>query len=1027
MENNQDNGRKIYWSSLAEYRQDPSFLQKQQEEFYSKPQAFFEAAGQGNDFELTRRDLLKIGGAALVFAAASCARRPVEKIVPYLDAPEQIVPGKPTWYASTCGACAAGCGTLVKDREGRPIKLEGNPSHPLNKGKLCARGQAAILDLYDPDRAKTPFKVFRSQTEPQKIDWQVADSEIAYALGTAKGEVVLLTGTLHGLARQRLIKEFIQTLPKGRQVVYDPLSEPELAQAQKICYGDPVLPRYRFDKAETLLLLGGDPLGGSHSVTEFGLGFGFQRKIKDKSMSKVISFEPALSLTGSNADQHYLVRPEDLLKVALGIALQLVAKEGRSEFRGDTQITNALRRYEPEKIEPETGLPEGTLRMVAAELWRNKGKSLVYSCGLASHTELALDLQIATNLLNSILDNDGQTVDYSQSPSQQSQGSDSEMLSLIKDMKAGKVEVLMIHGTNPDYTLPDSAEFKEALKNVKTVVSFNDRLDETGGLCDYLLPSLHFLESWGDAEPQKGLYSLLQPAIGKLHDNRGFEESLLSLAGKARLGKLGSRQISWYDYLKETWLNEIYQKHRILVNFEEFWNSALREGVFDTVDRTNDVSPPRKFKPEALKWISEPKKIATEFSLVLYTPAMQYDGRANNNSWLLETPDPVSKIAWDNFVSMAPKSAERLGLAEGQVVNLKSGETSSEIPVHIQPGVHPQVLAVAVGWGREKAGRVGNKIGVNAYKWARTNDNGLLFSGLPVQIEKTSKISKLASVQEHHNILRRPIIYEATLEEYRENPSAGRVGEEKLTSMWPEHKYETYKWGMAIDLNSCIGCNACMLACQAENNVPIVGKDQVLTGREMSWIRIDRYYSGSPDNPEVVYQPMLCQHCENAPCETVCPVVATLHNEEGLNLQIYNRCVGTRYCSNNCPYKVRRFNWFEHNQDLATPLDLVLNPDVTVREKGVMEKCTFCTQRIRSAKEEAKSQGRKVREGEFQTACQQTCPAEAILFGDLNDPESRVSRMARNERGYHVLEILNTRPSISYLTKIRNQKKAEKA
>jgi molybdopterin-containing oxidoreductase family iron-sulfur binding subunit len=312
-------------------------------------------------------------------------------------------------------------------------------------------------------------------------------------------------------------------------------------------------------------------------------------------------------------------------------------------------------------------------------------------------------------------------------------------------------------------------------------------------------------------------------------------------------------------------------------------------------------------------------------------------------------------------------------------------------------------------------------VGVNAFKWATLNGEELQYAALPVTIEKTEKIVQLASTQEHHNVLKRPIIYEATLDEYKKNPSAGREGEEKLTSMWPEHKYEGHKWGMAIDLNSCIGCNACMLACQAENNIPVVGKKQVIKGREMSWIRIDRYFSGNPDLPEVVYQPMLCQHCENAPCETVCPVIATVHNEEGLNLQIYNRCVGTRYCSNNCPYKVRRFNWFENNQDLASPLDLVLNPDVTVREKGVMEKCTFCTQRIRFAKEEAKKEGRKVKDGEFQTACQQTCPTEAIVFGDLNDPDSRVSRLSRTERGYHVLEILNTRPSITYLTKIRNK------
>jgi molybdopterin-containing oxidoreductase family iron-sulfur binding subunit len=1027
MDHNQNGNRKIYWSSLAEYRQEPEFLQRREEEFYSKPQAFFEAAEEGKEFELTRRDLLKLGGTALVFAAASCARRPIEKIVPYLNAPEQIVPGRPTWYASTCGRCAAGCGILVKTREGRPIKLEGNPSHPLNKGRLCARGQAAVRDLYDPDRAKYPLKVFRSQTEPAKIDWATADSEAAYALGTVKGKVVLLTGTIHGLARQRLIKEFLGAFPGSQHVIYDALSEEETLKAQQICYGSPVLPRYRFDQAEVLVLLGSDPLAGSHSVTEFAQGFGLQRKIRDKSMSKVISFEPALSLTGSNADEHYLVKPEDLLKVALGLANQLIVQDRRSDLAGDALVRNILKDFEPAKIEKEIGLPEGTVKATAEKLWQGRGKGLVYGAGLASRSESALSLHIMTNLLNTILGNDGKTVDYGISPSNQSAGSVTEMFSLIVEMQAGKVDVLLIYGTNPAYSLPESAGFKEALKNVKTVVSLNDRLDETSVLADYLLPSLHFLESWGDAEPQKGLYSLFQPTISNLHDNRSFEGSLLALAKKANAGKLGSKQVSWHDYLKESWYQEIYQEHRILADFEEFWNSALREGAFDTVERAKDSLPPRKFRTDALKSFELPKAKVSELSLALYAPAMQYDGRANNNAWLLETPDPVSKITWENFVAIAPQTAERLGLQEGQIVKLASGDFSSEIPVHIQPGVHPEVLSVAVGWGREKTGRTGNKVGVNAFKWASIKGDKLRFSALPVRLEKTEKITRLASVQDHNNILQRPIIYEATLEEYKENPGAGRIGEEKLTSMWPEHKYESYKWGMAIDLNSCIGCNACMLACQAENNVPVVGKVQVAKGREMSWIRIDRYYSGQPENPGVVYQPMLCQQCENAPCETVCPVVATLHNEEGLNLQIYNRCVGTRYCSNNCPYKVRRFNWYENNQDLATPLDLVLNPDVTVREKGVMEKCTFCIQRIRFAKEEAKKEGRKVRDGEFQTACQQTCPTEAIVFGDLNDPESKVSKLARQERGYHVLEILNTRPSITYLTKIRNREKTEKA
>lgn len=1021
MESKKENLGRKYWSSLAEYHQEPEFVKNQQQEFFARPQAFFEAARAGETFEIGRRDLLKLGGAALVFAAAGCARRPVEKIVPYLNAPEEITPGKPNWYASTCGGCAAGCGILVKTREARPIKLEGNPEHPLNRRGLCARGQAALLDLYDPDRARYPLKVFRSETEPEKIDWQTADSEIAYALATAQKEIVVLTGTIHGPARQKVIKEFLDTYQRSRHVVFDVFSEEELLIAQKVCYGTGVLPRYRFDKAEIVVFLGADPLAGGHSVTEFIREVGLKRKIKDWAMSQIISFEPVLSLTGSNADRHYLVRPGDLLKVALALANQLVVVERRSEYAGRAEVINSLRDFEPGKVEQEVNLPGGTIKSVANQLWNNRTKSLVFTGGLACRTEAILSLHIVTNFLNSILGNDGTTVDYSQSPSQQSGGSYSALVSLISEMQAGKVEVLMIYGINPAYSLPTSAGFTEAIQNVKTLVSFNDRLDETSSLADYLLPSLHFLESWGDAEPQKGLYSLTQPAIEKLHNNRGFEESLLTLAQAVKSGPQNKGSITWYNFLKKTWEKEVYSKHKVIADFEEFWTSALREGVFDTVDRTVESTPPRRFKTAALKLISEPKTKISDFSLVLYPPALQYDGRANNNAWLMETPDPVSKITWDNYLAVAPRTAEKLGLKENQVVFLTCYGFSCEIPVHIQPAVHPEVLAVAVGWGRQRVGRVGNKVGVNAYQWSVVNASGIRFSDLPAELKKTSRTFLLASVQGHNYINGRPIVYEASLSEYKENPSAGRSGEEKLISMWPEHKYEGHKWGMAIDLNSCLGCNACVLACQAENNVPVVGKDQVIKGREMAWIRIDRYYSGNPDNPEVTYQPMLCQNCENAPCETVCPVVATLHNEEGLNLQIYNRCVGTRYCSNNCPYKVRRFNWFENNQNLAVPLNLVLNPDVTVREKGVMEKCTFCIQRIRFSKEQAKDEGRAISDGEILTACQQTCPVEAIVFGDLNDPDSKVSKLIRDQRGYQVLEILNTKPAITYLTKIRNR------
>ncbi len=1027
-----------WWISLEDYHGDPAVEKVRQEEFFSKPEAVMDELDK-NGSAFSRRELLKLAGVAAVFAAAGCARKPVEKLVPYVNQPEEIIPGVPVWYASTCGECPAGCGVLVKTREARPIKMEGNPDHPLNAGKLCARGQASVLNLYDPDRLRQPVKLSRPGGMKQEVGWQQADSDIAQSLKAASGKVVLLTGTLHGPARKKLMADFLASFPStsvginpgARHITYDAISEEEIRSAQGVCYGEAVLPRYRFDQAEILVLLGGDPLAGSHSPVEFARGFAAGRKIKDGSMSKVISFEPVLSLSGSSADLHYQVKPEDLIKVALGLANEIIVAQGKSAFAGNVSVVSALRPYSASMVEKEIGLPQGSLKSVAAELWKKRRKGLVYAGGLVAKDRSAWRLQIAVNLLNSALENEGAAVDGTLSPSNQLQGSAADMLDLIADMKAGRVEVLIIQGTNPAYSFPASAGFGEGLQRVKKIVYLGDRVDETGELCDYVLPVTHPLESWGDAEPQKGVFSLMQPALRPIFDSRSGEDSLISFARTAKAGVLGNWRGSFQDYIKSVWQKEIYARYNLAGSFEDFWKNALRRGVF-TARNQEQTATPRRFKIEALAQIGRAEKVVAPYRLALWASGIQYDGRHQNNAWLLETPDPVSKITWDNFVSVAPKTAETLGLKESDVVRLSASGVQAEIPVHIQPGMHPEVLAVAVGWGRKNVGRYGGQVGTNSFNWAKIDENRLILSSLPVAIAKTEKVNQLASVQAHHVMEGRPIVQEATLAEYRQNPKAGGP-EHPLDlphpSMWKAHEYKAEKWGMAIDLNSCIGCNACVIACQSENNIPTVGKDQVARGREMHWIRIDRYYSGDLENPEVMHQPMLCQHCDNAPCETVCPTLATTHSADGLNQQIYNRCVGTRYCSNNCPYKVRRFNFYQytHFYDLPgqSPLELVLNPDVTVRTRGIMEKCTFCVQRIREGREHAKELGKPLADGDIVTACQQTCPAEAIVFGDLNNPESRVAKLAAEPRGYRVLEVLNTHPAITYLTKIRNREKAQ--
>lgn len=965
---------------------------------------------------VTRREFLKFMGASLVMAGvATACRRPVEKIVPYLNQPEEITPGIANWYASTCGECPSACGLLAKTREGRPIKLEGNPEHPMNRGGLCARGQASLLNLYDPDRLKNPVKK-GADGRWEALSWQKADEgiqNILKAIREKKGKVRLLTDTIVSPSTQKLLNEFLAPFGDAKQISFEPLSLENLAAAQKDSYGEAIVPRYRFDQADYILSFGADFLDTWISPVEFAKQFSKGRKPSDGKMSRFVAFESVPTATGSNADLHIPVAFGEELKIALALAHEVSTRE----MPGGA-ATGALTPYAAEAVAEQTGVDAQILKRIAKELWNHRGRSLVLGGSTAPSGAEGKALHVAVNFLNSILGNDGKTIDAKNSPSlqgaPQSAGGRAALDEWISELKNGGVDCLFIHKTNPSYVLGE--EFDQALEKAGVVVRLSDRIDETALKAHWVLPLSHFLESWGDAEPQRGLYSLVQPSIQPLYETRSFPEILLGWMGN---------KISWHDTLQNFWKENIFPKAGGFVSFTAFWETALRGGVFDTRKSLNGHAP-RSFDPAALQAAAHQlpsvlrqipaKNTGAGPMLVAYPTIPHYDGRSQNNGWLMELPDPVTKITWRNYVSIAPKKAAELGLKEGDVVRVRNEKFTAELPVHLQPGLHEKVFAVPLGFGHTQIGRVGNGVGVNAFRFG---------AAAAASLEKTGGWIRLASTQQHHSLEGRPIVHETTLKEYQKNPAAGNEPV-PLPTMWSGHKYEGYRWGMAIDLNACTGCSACMIACQAENNIPVVGEKQILKGREMHWIRIDRYYSGDADNPETLNQPMLCQHCENAPCETVCPVVATLHNEEGLNVQAYNRCVGTRYCSNNCPYKVRRFNWFEYLRSLETPMSMVLNPDVTVREKGVMEKCSFCVQRIQEGKDKAKDLStkevtRKVLDGEIQTACQQSCPAEAIIFGDLNDPESRVSQLAKNPRGYNVLAELNARPSITYLTKVRNK------
>ena len=1018
--------RPRYWKSLGEYEGTPEVEALRQREFLTPSEA---------GTHTSRREFLKLLGAGAAFAAAGCARRPVEKVIPYVKAPEELVPGNALWYASTCGECPAACGVLVKTREGRPIKMEGNREHPISRGGLCARGQASVLNLYDPDRLKGPAAVDRASGAAKTITWQEVDTRAVKALQDARQrgqQVVLLTGMITSPSTQALLSSFLRIFPGAQHVVYEPVSAEAIARAQEASYGERLVPRYRLDRADLLVLLGADPIGTMLSPVEFGRDFAARRRPESRAMSRVIAMEPTVSLTGSNADERHRVAPEHLLPVTLAIAHELLVASPRGPMSGNGAVAGALREYDSETVERRAGLPAGTIAQLASTLWEARGRSLVLAGPKAAPQAHAVALQVAVNFLNSALGNEGVTVDAS-TPTAQAGESEEAMLALIERMRAGQVGVLLVHGVNPAYTLPPAVGFAEVAKRVPFIATFSDRVDETGRLADLVAPDHHPLESWNDHEPRRGVLSLTQPTISPLYDTRAFQETLLAWAGYLGQNPLAGLITKWHPWLKERWRTEVYPGANAAAPFELFWEGALREGVLAL---PAPAAGPRQFRAAALAALPGPiPDLPSEsFSLVLYPSIAQLDGRNANNAWLQELPDPISKICWDNYLAIAPAAAKRLGLTgatesvlASDLVTVDAGHARIDLPVHIQPGLHPGVVAIAAGYGRTAAGRVGNRVGQNAYPLAQVTGGGIGWSGIPVRLTRTGRRVPLASVQGHQYVqgdretVKRPIIFEATFDEYLRDPGAGNESGHELLSMWSPHKYPGNKWEMSIDLNACIGCSACMIGCMSENNVPVVGKQVVLQGREMHWIRIDRYYSGDPESPDIVHQPMLCQQCDNAPCETVCPVLATTHSPEGLNVQTYNRCVGTRYCANNCPYKVRRFNWWHFDSVREKSLRLVLNPDVTVRSVGIMEKCTFCLQRIRDAKEQYKVFDQAIPDGVIETACSQSCPTGAIVFGNVNDAKSRVHERSKSPRGYHVLAEVNALPAITYQTRIRNR------
>jgi len=979
-----------YWMSLEQWKKDKTFQKLAGSEFVTPPFA-------PEDGAWDRREFLKLMGASLALSSLGCLRRPAEIIIPHLERPEDQVPGVSNYYASSYYDRGEAFGLMVQTREGRPIKVEGHPQHPINKGGMSVRAHSHLLALYDPGRLKTPrrnlFNKEKTNKESIRAFLDEADPSIVNKL--KEGKTAILTDYFPSPASWEAMSDFSKAY-SCFHFAWDPVDLTPHAQVYRECFGQALVPQYHLDKARVIVSVHCDFLGSFLSPTEHLRKFSLSRK-PQKDMSRLIVFESLLSLTGTNADERFIIRPSEGVNVLWIMIDEILSLKNSSAY---FDLRSRLKKLKPLKYEDQ-------IRKIAGELFKYGKEAVVLAGDLSHQTKDHRSVLILMNLLNDLLQNSGTVIDEVNHYTAWSRPLPS-IKTLIQQLNQKKIQNVIIHRTNPLYSYPHADQLSSALKKAEMVIYTGDRMDETAQVSDYIIPDHHDLEKWGEWEFQKGLHTIQQPTIRPLITSRDFEENLIVWA---RLGERGPRRLreasSWYHYLKAS------ASERGLS-----WNTLLKKGF-----KKNILSVKRnRFNRDVLKTITKKEK-EKKWELVLYTTAGLKDGRLANVSWLQEFPDPVTKICWDNYLCISPADARKLSLKEGQVVELTASNITQKVPVHIQPGQSSHTLGLALGYGRSGAGEVADHVGVNAYPFMNILKNQKVSASLPAQLEKTGRVIPLAVVQGHHSMEGRQIVVETTLKNYLRDKSSG-IHRHKVFSLWSKHDYPREKWGMVIDLNSCTGCGACIVACQSENNIPVVGKKYVLEGREMHWLRVDRYYTGDPKKPKsVVHQPVVCMHCDNAPCETVCPVAATVHSDEGTNDMIYNRCVGTRYCSNNCPYKVRRFNWFDYaKRGFQTPAG-ALNPDVTVRSRGVMEKCTFCIHRIRSKQATARLKGKTLKDGDIQTACQQSCPAKAIVFGDLNNEKSKVRKAFEEENAYSLLEELNTRPAVKYRTKIRNNRK----
>jgi Fe-S-cluster-containing dehydrogenase component len=950
-----------------------------------------------------------MAASAALAGLTACTKLPTQKIVPYVQAPEEIVPGKSLFYATAMPFSGVATGVLVESNMGRPTKIEGNPEHPASLGAADIFAQASILTLYDPDRPQVVTHQGRISTWSAFMDaLNLVRSELLLKHGSG---LRILTETITSPTLSDQIQSLLKQFPQAKWHQYEPAGRDSAREGSRLAFGQYVNTYYRFDRADVILSLDSDFLCSGPGSVRYARDFADRRRIVDaqSTMNRLYVIESTPSNTGAMADHRWRLRPSEIETFARAAAQQI----GVSGGGGNSA---------PASIQADW------ISAMVRDLQGHHGSSIVIAGEQQPPAVHALALAV-----NQALGNVGKTVIFTEPIEADPVDQTQSLRDLAADIRAGSVDTLVIIGGNPIHNAPADLELRNLFfpaatgpdqprpaSKVRLKIHLGQYNNETSELCDWHIPEAHYLESWGDARAYDGTVSIIQPLISPLYDGKSAHELLAVMMGEP--GR------SAHDTVHDYWKTQKPGK-----DFEVFWDTTLHDGAMaGTALPPKTVSVKAEFTPGTTPGVSPAPAGGLEF--VFRPDPTIWDGSFANNGWLQELEKPLTKLTWDNAAMLSPATAQRLDVVNGDVVELRLNGRKVNAPVWIMPGHADEVATVHLGYGRTRAGRLGTGIGFNAYA-LRTSDKPWFGAGL--EIAKTGERYPLATTQHQYTISRdgqkvdeesvaafeRDLVRVATLDDFRKNPDFAKDPEEmtdRNNSLYENYRYEGYAWGMAVDLNSCIGCNACVVACQSENNIPVVGKEQVIAGRAMHWIRIDTYFNGGLDKPATYYEPVLCMHCENAPCEGVCPVGATVHSPEGLNEMVYNRCVGTRYCSNNCPYKVRRFN-FELYSDWTTPSLVPLrNPNVTVRSRGVMEKCSYCVQRINEAKINSELEDRDVHDGEIQTACQQSCPTQALVFGNINDPNSRVAKLKAQSRNYSLVAELNTRPRTTYQARVRN-------